>query len=102
MWSDFRKSYNDFGKYINEKWPNTKFTMLTATATVESRAMIFNSLKINKQDCAFFFKSFARPNLSIKVIPKNTNKKDKNSNMDMVLNIIKNYDILYFINGKKV
>lgn len=70
---DFRPAYNQIAQ-IKQRWPNTPFLALTASATPKVKADIIEKLAL--RDPAIFQASFARPNISF-IVRQEENKAKK-------------------------
>ncbi|MDA8724002.1 DNA helicase RecQ [Alphaproteobacteria bacterium] len=80
--ADFRPDYENL-KNLKSFFPDAKFAAFTATADKATRSDIAKNL--TNGDCSVFVSGFDRPNLSLKVLPKQNLKSN----------------ILQFLSGKK-
>lgn len=93
--ADFRPDYEELAK-LKILFPDTRFAAFTATADKATRKDIAD--KLTNANCLVFLSGFDRPNLSLRVIPK---QNMKNSLLDFLSSRREKSGIIYCLSRKE-
>ena len=93
--ADFRPDYEELSR-LKILFPDTKFAAFTATADKATREDIAD--KLTNTDCSVFLAGFDRPNLSLRVLPK---QNLKNSLLDFISDRREKSGIIYCLSRKE-